>query len=81
MLDPLLVALWQATTAERHGLAKSAPGPVGSGRLGSGSGLFSLCPHSCILESRSSLIICDLIIDYRLSTIDDRLSMIDHQRS
>ena len=36
MLDPLLVALWQATTAERRGLAKSAPGPVRSGPVGSG---------------------------------------------
>lgn len=32
MLDPLLVALWQATTAERRGLAKNAPGPAWSSR-------------------------------------------------
>ena len=42
MLDPLLVALWQATTAERRGLAKSAPGRVGSGPVGSGQGPVSL---------------------------------------
>ena len=41
MLDPLLVALRQATTAERRGLAKSAPGRVGSGPVGVQS-LFSL---------------------------------------
>jgi len=55
----------------------SGRGPVGV-RLRSGSGLSSLCLPSCVLESRSSLIICDLIISYRLSTIDHRLSTIDH---
>ena len=40
MLDPLMVALWQATMAERRGQTKSAPGrgPVGV------RSLFSLCP-------------------------------------
>lgn len=46
MVDPLLVALWQATMAERRGLAKSAPAQVGSGQVGVRS-LFSLSTFLC----------------------------------
>ena len=48
MLDPLMVALWQATMAERRGQTKSAPGLVRSG-----SGLSPLCARSYICDCLS----------------------------
>ena len=81
MLDPLLVALWQATTAERRGLAKSAPGPVGSGLVGSGRGPVSLSSPSIFLYPRKKIVLDHLRSDYRLSTVNHRPSFVDCRSS